>query len=205
MEDQKMTNILHEDIQKIKNQLQIVGQTIAGMKATCIGHHSTNLHDAIVKHQTQITHIKQTLNKITKNLTDFNNKQNDIINNTSKLSQHVLNVEDTLTDLSDTVDEQILDINNNFDDEISKINDSIKTINDTIVTLQATVNQLVLCQKQIQDNKLKNQDYKKTITTAVIASIIIGILSWLGSAAVNTIFKDSFKQPSIEKNINQKQ
>lgn len=178
------STFLNNDLNRTKQQLQKVNEKIVSLCTTCKNNHKTDLSAAIVKNQVQITHLKDTVNRICDNLSVFNDGQTSINNQLTLVKKNLETIWQNLDALQNKVDEHI--------------SNCTKEIWTDINQLKATVNQLVLKIEQIKNVKDKQQTNKNTIITAVIASIIIGILGWLGSAAMNNIFKDSGRHINIE-------
>lgn len=181
------------DIEKLQSQVKSISEKFAGICATCQANHKINLSAAIVKNQVQIEHLKTSMDKIINTLQVFNENQSEITNQIKVLGEKLIKINGDLSDIwkqIDTYKEENKEKFNQLDQKIA------------IAT--ATGQQLILQFDQLKQKKEKTEYNKNVIVTTVIASIIIGILSWLGSAVVNNIFNHNSSKTVIEKNVQQK-
>lgn len=191
MQTENIKNV--HDIEKLQSQVKSISEKFAGICATCKANHKINLSAAIVKNQVQIDHLKTSIDKITDALQIFNENQTELTNQLKVLGEKLIKINGDLSDIwkqIDTYKEENKEKFNQLDQKIA-----IPT---------ATGQQLILQFDQLKQKKEKTEYNKNVIVTTVIASIIIGILSWLGSAVVNNIFNHNGSQTVIEKNVQQK-
>lgn len=177
---QNLSNINVNDLNKLKDQVQKLNEQIISMCSICKNNHKNDLQSAIIKNQVQINHIKNSITQIYHDLKDYNSSNTQIMNSVSLLQQQVNNIKQLVN---------------------GDLEANIKVIKQKLDFTSGTVNKLVICYDQLKNNKEKIDTNKNTIIIAVISSIIIGVLTWLGTTTINSIVtnKNAIMHQQVEK------